>query len=91
MDKELENIIQNQIALFNFLGALVEKMTGQKPSVSMEQDDGSLVKMIPTTSFVTWVQEVEQGSSCPFLKEKPKDSSPDGVPCAEQLNSPQSA
>ena len=53
MEKQL---IKNQIALFNLLGALAEKLTGQTPSVFVEQEDGSLVKITPTTSFVTWAQ-----------------------------------
>ncbi len=86
-----KHLIRNQVTIFNLLGALSKKLTGQTPSVFIEQEDGSLVKMTPTTSFVTWAQVVEQGSSCLFLKEKTKDSSPDGVPCAEQPKSPQSA
>ena len=49
-----KQVIKNQVALFNLLGALAEKLTGQTPSVFVEQEDGSLVKVTPTMPFVTW-------------------------------------
>lgn len=58
-------IIQNQIAMFNLLGAIAEKLTGQVSTVTIEQEDGGLIKIVPNTSSVTFaLGGVEQHSSC---------------------------
>jgi len=71
-----KQLIKNQIALFNLLCSLIEKLTGQTPNVFMEQEDGSLVKMTPTTSFVTWVQ-ARQDSLYQSVRETPIEKLPD--------------
>jgi len=83
-----KQFIKNQVALFNLLGALIEKLTGQRPNVFVQQEDGSLVKIAPTMPFVTWA-EVEPDSFYRSPKETSIEKLPDGEPDAERLTSQQ--
>lgn len=64
-------IIRNQIALFNLLGAMAEKITGQIPSASIESEDGSIIRVTPSTVSILWYQGDSQGLY-QLGKEKPK-------------------
>ena len=77
-DIDVERILRNQVAIINLVGALAEKLTGKKPIISIEQRDGSLLRIEPTTLFIAWNQEGE-GFPCPNPSEKPKEF----VPCGE--------
>ena len=73
-----ENIVRNQIALFNLICGLAKEITGQMPNVTMQQKDGSTVICHPTKSSVTWYQ-VDLPASYPLQKELPKYPEHDGV------------
>ena len=47
--------IANQIAIINLLGALAEKLTGEKPVVTYKTKAGK-VNIEPTTTLVSWSQ-----------------------------------
>ncbi len=66
-DDTANRIIQNQITIINLIGAIAEKLIGQKPSVNIHLEDGSVINVAPTTSSVTWCQE---GSQAPCLSKK---------------------
>jgi hypothetical protein len=72
MMKTQDKILRMQIATFNLIGALAEKLVNEKPIISVELKDKDVLKIEPTTSFVTWNQE-GQDSSYQGLKENPKD------------------
>ncbi len=57
-----KQIINNQIAIFNLLGYLVEVTTGKKPSVMMEIEPFQIIDTIPNTDCVTVYQAAIQ---CP--------------------------
>lgn len=70
-----KQILQNQIALFNLVCALSEKLTGQVPSVKIQQEDGSASIVCPAVSAVTWYQADSQ-EPCRLVREMSKHHSP---------------
>jgi len=52
-----DKIIQNQIAIFNLMGALFYKVTGQIPTVSIEQENGSYLRVTPSISNIILTEE----------------------------------
>ena len=66
------------IGLFDLIGAVAEKMTGERPIVRIESSDGQWINVRPNDSRVTWTSpgpqndpESEQ-SAC--LQEKVPDA-----------------
>ena len=51
-----KQVIQNQIAIFNLLSAIAEKLTGQTPNIDIKQEDNATIKITPDTSSVTWTE-----------------------------------
>lgn len=74
---------RDTIAIFNLLGALTYKLTGQIPVVSVELEDGSYVKVIPTLTATTF-QEADSQVVYQSQKGNPKDYQPDVSPCEGQ-------
>jgi len=70
-----EQIIQNQVALFNLMSALVHKLTGQLPNVRIRLKDGSYLMVTPSLSNVILMGEDSQ-YSYPHQKENAKDYQP---------------
>lgn len=54
---------KDTIAIFNLLGALTYKLTGQIPTVDVEQEDGSYVKVIPTLTAISFREVDSQSGS----------------------------
>ena len=51
-----KQIIQNQIAIFNLLSVIAEKLTGQTPNVDIKQEDSATIKVMPDTFSITWTE-----------------------------------
>lgn len=49
---DIDTLIGIQIATLNLIGALAEKLTNEKPIVSVELKDKSLLKISPTTESI---------------------------------------
>jgi len=43
-----------EIATFNLIGALIDKLTGQRPSVHVMLEDGSVLTVYPNLGQVEW-------------------------------------
>jgi len=88
-----EDIIRNQIAIFNLLGALFKEVTGENPIVSIVSGDGNVYKIEPSRYAVT-TSSSGGGGRVPvgqFLSEKPKQTRRGRGHCADLLRPPQSA
>ena len=62
-ERELPTDRDILIAVLNLVGALAERMTGERPTVCVYYGDNQFVSVTPTTSVVSWAKPV--GESAP--------------------------
>ena len=58
-------IIQNQVAIINFLGVVIKELTGKIPSVVLQREDG-YIEIMPTMSSIQY-RDVDLLTSCQHL------------------------
>lgn len=74
------------VGLFNLVGALAKKLTGEAPLLRVSFGDGDYISVCPSgTGSVTWVKEEAEGWCDPERESCPK---PDGLPALPDASPP---